>query len=81
VRKIGFDCYNQFGCERGGAHMGAAENDSLGIGAQTQFGALTCPKKLIRFRAAEGAGEHREMMNRSLVNRAVLARRGSRLIA
>ena len=49
-----------------------AENDPLAIGVQTLFDALTCPKKLIKFTAAEGAGDHCEMMNRSLVNRAVL---------
>jgi pimeloyl-ACP methyl ester carboxylesterase len=50
----------------------AAENDPLARGAQTLFDALTCPKRLIRFTAAEGAGDHCEMMNRSLVNGAVL---------
>lgn len=50
----------------------AAENDPLAIGAQTLFDAMTCPKKLVRFTAAEGAGDHCEMMNRSLVNRATL---------
>ncbi|HTZ66189.1 MAG TPA: CocE/NonD family hydrolase [Roseiarcus sp.] len=50
----------------------AAENDPLAIGAETLFDALKCPKKLIRFTAAEGAGDHCEMMNRSLVNRTVL---------
>ena len=33
--------------------------------------AMMCPKKLVRFTAAEGAGDHCEMMNRSLVNRTV----------
>jgi hypothetical protein len=32
---------------------------------------LTCRKSLINFSAAEGAGEHCEMLNRSLVNRRV----------
>ena len=50
----------------------AAENDPLAIGAQTLFDAMTCPKTLVRFTAAEGAGDHCEMMNRSLVNRTVL---------
>lgn len=50
----------------------AAENDPLAIGAQTLFDALTCPKALIKFTAAEGAGGHCEMMNRSLANRTVL---------
>src|SRR5277367_78121 len=50
----------------------AAENDPLAIGAQTLFEALKCPKALIKFAAAEGAGGHCEMMNRSLANRTVL---------
>ena len=50
----------------------AAENDPLAIGAQTLFDALKCPKALIKFTAAEGAGGHCEMMNRSLANRTVL---------
>jgi hypothetical protein len=33
---------------------------------------LTCPKELMRFASAEGAGDHCEMMNRSLLNRRVL---------
>ena len=50
----------------------AAENDPLAIGAQLLFDALKCPKALIKFTAAEGAGGHCEMMNRSLANRTVL---------
>jgi alpha-beta hydrolase superfamily lysophospholipase len=50
----------------------AAENDPLGAGAQAFFDALLCPKTLIRFTAAEGAGEHCEMRNRSLLNARVL---------
>jgi hypothetical protein len=50
----------------------AAENDPLGSGARTLCDALKCPKKLIKFTAAEGAGDHCEMMNRSLVNRTTL---------
>jgi alpha-beta hydrolase superfamily lysophospholipase len=50
----------------------AAENDPLAIGAQTLFEALKCPKTLVRFKAADGAGDHCEMMNRSLVNRTAL---------
>jgi hypothetical protein len=33
---------------------------------------LSCPKTLIRFTRAEGAGDHCEMMNRSLLNRRTL---------
>jgi dienelactone hydrolase len=50
----------------------AAENDPLATGAQALFDALRCPKELIRFTAAEGAGDHCEMTNRSLLNRRVL---------
>lgn len=49
-----------------------AENDILGAGAGAFYDALTCPKTLIRFTAAEGAGHHCEMGNRSLLNRRVL---------
>ncbi len=49
-----------------------AENDPLGAGAQALFDALRCPKRLIRFTAAEGAGEHCEFRNRSLFNRRAL---------
>ena len=49
-----------------------AADDPLAEGAQTLFDALKCPKTLIRFAAAEGAGDHCEMMNRSLLNRTVL---------
>jgi hypothetical protein len=41
-------------------------------GAQTLFDALRCKKDLVRFTAAEGAGDHCEMMNRSAVNRVAL---------
>lgn len=49
-----------------------AENDTLAAGAQRFFDALRCPRTLIRFGANEGAGDHCEMRNRSLVNRRVL---------
>ncbi|MBL8581100.1 MAG: alpha/beta fold hydrolase [Rhizobiaceae bacterium] len=49
----------------------AAEDDPLSSTAQHFYEALRCPKKLIRFTAAEGAGDHCEMMNRSLLNRRV----------
>lgn len=50
----------------------AAENDPLARGAEAVFEGLGGPKTLLRFTAAEGAGAHCEMMNRSLVNRRVL---------
>jgi pimeloyl-ACP methyl ester carboxylesterase len=49
-----------------------AENDSLGASAPLFIDALRCPKELLRFSAAEGAGDHCEMQNRSLLNRRVL---------
>jgi hypothetical protein len=49
-----------------------AENDMLAADAGTFFEALTCPKTLMRFTAAEGAGGHCEMGNRSLLNHRVL---------
>ena len=49
-----------------------AENDALAIGAGAFFDALHCPKALIRFTAATGAGGHCEMENRSLLNRRLL---------
>lgn len=49
-----------------------AENDRLATGVQSFFDAVTAPKTLLEFTAAEGAGDHCEMFNRSLVNRRVL---------
>ncbi|MEO6826299.1 MAG: alpha/beta fold hydrolase [Microbacteriaceae bacterium] len=50
----------------------SAENDPLAESTEAFYKALTCPKKLIKFTAAEGAGEHTEMNNRSLLNQRVL---------
>jgi pimeloyl-ACP methyl ester carboxylesterase len=49
-----------------------AEDDSLSESAPEVYERLRCPKTLIRFTAAEGAGDHCEMQNRSLLNRRVL---------
>jgi dienelactone hydrolase len=49
-----------------------AENDPLSRGTPEMLDKLPCPKSLLRFTAAEGASEHCEMLNRSLVNRRVL---------
>jgi pimeloyl-ACP methyl ester carboxylesterase len=49
-----------------------AEHDSLSESAPQVYEALRCPKTLVRFTAAEGAGVHCEMQNRSLLNRRVL---------
>lgn len=51
--------------------IAAAENDVLSTTAKDLYDALTCPKQLIEFTAAEGAGAHCEMLNRSLYNRRV----------
>lgn len=48
-----------------------AEEDPLGGSAPQLFDALTCPKQLVKFTAAEGAGMHCEQQNRSLLNRTV----------
>ena len=48
-----------------------AEDDPLASSAQELFDALRCPKTLVRFTSAEGAGTHCEMMNRSALNRRV----------
>lgn len=50
----------------------AAENDPLAAATEAFHEALTCPKALMRFTAAEGAGDHCEMTNRSLLNLRVL---------
>lgn len=49
-----------------------AEGDPLASGTQAFFDALRCPKALLRFTHAQGAGDHCEMGNRSLLNRRVL---------
>jgi len=50
----------------------AAEQDPLSQTAERVLAALTAPKTLLRFTAAEGAGDHCEMRNRSLLNRRAL---------
>ena len=50
----------------------AAENDPISASAESFLNALRCPKTLFRFSAAEGAGDHCQMQNRSLLNRRVL---------
>jgi dienelactone hydrolase len=49
-----------------------AERDPLAAGTQAFFDKLHCPKTLMPFTAAEGAGGHCEMTNRSLLNRRAL---------
>ena len=43
-----------------------AENDPVASFAETLYEALTCPKTLLRFITAEGAGDHCEMNARTL---------------
>lgn len=50
----------------------AAGDDTRSDSAAQVMAGLTCPKTLLSFTAAEGAGDHCEMMNRSLLNRRVL---------
>ncbi|MEJ0002896.1 MAG: alpha/beta fold hydrolase [Pararobbsia sp.] len=52
--------------------LAGAEDDPLGADIDSFFEALRCPKQIVRFTAAEGAGDHCEMRNRSLLNRRVL---------
>jgi len=49
-----------------------AEADHLAASAPEVYAGLRCPKTLLRFTAAEGAGDHCEMQNRSLLNLRVL---------
>lgn len=49
-----------------------AEGDVLGSDVPMFFDTLQCPKTLLKFSAAEGAGGHCEMLNRSLLNQRVL---------
>jgi len=45
------------------------ENDPLAQSAPDAYAALTCPKTLVRFTAAEGAGDHCAIMARTLLLR------------
>ena len=47
----------------------AGADDPLAVTAHSLFDALRCQKELIRFTAADGAGDHCEMRNRSMLNR------------
>jgi pimeloyl-ACP methyl ester carboxylesterase len=49
----------------------AAENDPLARSAEQIYDALPCEKVLLRFRGSEGAGDHCEMGNRSLLDQRV----------
>lgn len=49
-----------------------AEEDHLSQGAPALFDELACPKTLLRMSAAEGAGDHCSMHNRTLLNLRIL---------
>jgi dienelactone hydrolase len=49
-----------------------AEHDVIAATTPSFFDALRYPKTMLRFSASEGAGDHCEIMNRSLLNRRVL---------
>ena len=46
-----------------------ADADPIGQGAPAFYERLKCEKSLVKFSAAQGAGEHCEILNRSLFNR------------
>jgi len=52
--------------------MTVAGNDPLAADTEQFYDRLRCPKHLLRFSADEGAGDHCESANRSLLNRRVL---------
>ncbi|GAA4815230.1 alpha/beta hydrolase family protein [Tomitella cavernea] len=68
----GFTLKDRVGDIRCPTLLTAAENDPLAAGTSVFFDALSCPKTLLRFTTAEGAGEHTEMINRSLYNQRAL---------
>jgi alpha-beta hydrolase superfamily lysophospholipase len=49
----------------------AAEDDPLARSADQVYDGLRCPKTLLRFTTAEGAGDHCEMRNRALLDQRV----------
>ena len=49
----------------------AAESDMASSNAEELYDALKCPKAMIRFVDADGAGMHCEALNRSMANRQI----------
>ena len=49
----------------------AAEADPLARSVDQVYDGLRCPKTLLRFTTAEGAGDHCEMRNRTLLDQRV----------
>lgn len=52
--------------------MTHAEKDPLSASSESFFDKLRCPKTFLRFTATEGAGDHCEMRNRTLLNQRAL---------
>ena len=52
--------------------LAAAGDDARSGSAQRVMDGLRCPKTLVTFTAAEGAGDHCEMLIRSMLNRRAL---------
>ena len=50
----------------------AAESDMASSNAKDLYDALQCPKQFVQFTNADGAGDHCEILNRSLANRVIL---------
>lgn len=63
------DCIGRIRCP---VLVTRAQDDPIAAGADAFFEALDCPRTLLRFCAADGAGGHCECGNRSLLNRRVL---------
>jgi hypothetical protein len=67
-----FTLADRIGDIRSATLVTRAQNDQLAAGVQAFYDALTVQKTLLEFTAAEGAGDHCEMFNRSLLNGRVL---------
>jgi alpha-beta hydrolase superfamily lysophospholipase len=65
-RSSGYTMDGRAGAIRCPTLIAAAEDDPLSFSARDLYDALTCPKTFVRFTSAEGAGEHCEILNRSL---------------
>jgi alpha-beta hydrolase superfamily lysophospholipase len=63
-----FSMDGRLGAIRCPTALTAAESDPLSRSADKVYDELRCPKTLLRFTAAEGAGDHCEMRNRSLLD-------------
>lgn len=50
----------------------AAQSDPASSNAKDLYDALTCPKRFVEFKDADGAGAHCEALNRSMANRVII---------